>query len=186
MGPKGSFSDIAAKYLGKGFQKKYCGSLGAVFEAAECGELVFAPVQNKIVGEIKPAAKRLASGGYKIIKTIRAPVEFVLAGRKRLALGDVAKIYCAKIASLQCGKFIKKYLRNAKVSFVKGSTAVAFKKVVQQKGFSSAGIGSLLAARARGLVILARGIQDDKNNWTEFALICVFCAGRNKARLLRR
>lgn len=169
LGPAGSFSDIAADKLKINCKKRYVHTLGAVFRNIKTGDLGLVPVKNKIIGAIK-SAKRINSPQFKIIKRFKVPIRFVLASKKKVALKNIRFLYGFKPANNQCGKFIKLHFKHVKKINSFGSTGAACKKVVQQKGFSAAAIGSRIAARQYKLKVLADNIQDEPNNWTEFVL----------------
>jgi len=51
------------------------------------------------------------------------------------------------------------------------TTGAAFKKVVQLKRLKGAAIGASEGAMLHNLYALAANIQDDRDDWTEFALV---------------
>lgn len=70
-------------------------------------------------------------------------------------------------------KFLKKYTPRAKFLLNFDSTSGAIKKIVQlnrKMEDTSAAIGSEKAVKIYRLSILARNIQDSREDWTEFVL----------------
>lgn len=169
LGPEGSFSDIGIEKAIKNAKKKYVFQIKDIFAKTTKGIFGFVPVENKIVGEIKDA-KQVKEGKWKILKTVELPVKFVLGAIKKMEFSKIKSLYCAQIAQSQCKKFIKKYLKNAKIVSNFASTSAAFKKIVQRRDFSAAVIGSRQACKIYGFKVLVSEIQDKKNDWTRFAL----------------
>ncbi len=177
LGPRGSFSCMAAGRLGRRFKKIYCASVAEILEMVDKGAHGLLPVKNKIVGEIKRIIRQLKKGNYMRLKTIRLPVRFVLAAGRKMDLRDIKTVYAVDVAKKQCGKFLKKHLQHVLYDTSADSVTKAITKIVQARGISarengkSAVITSLRAAKNHKLKILDRGIEDKPGNWTEFVLI---------------
>lgn len=191
LGPKGSFSDVAAGKLKSGFNKKYVVTLADIFKEAAFraggGNTVFGlvPVKNKIIGAIKESKTGLKSNKWVIKKRFKVGIKFVLArtssasaSRQGGKLENIKYVYCTPVAKAQCAEFLRDRLpcvKYPKLALGCASTSATFKKIVQLGGArakQSAAIGNEFAAKLYGLKILARDIQDKKKNWTEFAVFC--------------
>lgn len=175
LGPAGSFSDEAAKKLGRNFAPVYCKSFRDVFNNVKSGMLGFLPVRNKIVGEIPETASffRVPSADCTILKSFKYPISFVLAVSRKMHISQIRTLYTSPVVADQCRKFIHRYLPHVRIFFHVDSSSDAIKKIVQLKpeeAEHSAAIGSEKAAKMYGLKVLERRIQDDPKDWTEFVL----------------
>lgn len=173
LGPEGSFSSMAADRFGGGWQRKYVRSFAALFPAVKGATFGLVPVRNKIVGKIPGVESFFKKKSYRIVSKFRVPIRMVLAAKKKMAFGAIRSVFAAKVVKMQCEKFLKKNLVGAKYFTDFTSSPLAFKKIVQLKGkmaFESAAIGSEKSAKLFGLTVLARNIQDDEKDWTEFVL----------------
>lgn len=179
LGPAGSFSDIASQKLGAGFARHYVASFKDVFAFMKRGAHGLVPVRNKILGPIVPAVQHLKKGKFEILKKVRLPVSFVLAAtakagsltKKGTKLENIKTVYCPEVVRQQCSKFIKKNLAHAKFPRASEASTMSFKKIVQLGGNSAATIGPERAAKIYKLKVLARKLEDQRNDWTEFWLI---------------
>ncbi|MBI2638022.1 hypothetical protein HYW83_00320 [Candidatus Peregrinibacteria bacterium] len=173
LGPDGSFSSMAADRLGKEYQRRYVGSFSALFYEVRGDSFGLIPIMNKIVGPIKMAVKFLKKKRYLAVRKFRIPIRMALVVRRRVALNEIQRVYAPLIVKKQCRIFIKKYLPAAAFYTDFASSSLAFKKIVQlkrEKAYCSAAIGSEKAAKIFKLHVLARNIQDDPHDWTEFVL----------------
>lgn len=173
LGPEGSFSSFAADRLGKQYRRRYVGSFGALFREVQGDSFGFVPIKNKIVGPIKTAKKFLKRKSYQAVRKFRVPIQMILVAKRQASLNSIKHIYAPLIVKKQCGIFIKKHLRTAVFHMNFASSSLAFKKIVQlkeKKAYYSAAIGSEKATKIFKLKVLARNIQDDPKDWTEFVL----------------
>ncbi|MEK7524412.1 MAG: prephenate dehydratase domain-containing protein [Patescibacteria group bacterium] len=171
LGPADSFSDLAVRRF-RNAKIAYASSFAVLFKRIQSGSLVLLPVHNKIIGPIPEVKKYLKTHPVKIMKKFRMPISFVLASKRKMSLSEVRRIYSIGPAMDQCKKFLKKYLSSSKKVRV-ASTAQAYKKIVQLTAQGAAAIGSLAGAKSYQLVVLARQIQDDPKDWTEFVIVKV-------------
>lgn len=176
LGPEGSFSSMAANRAGGRWERKYVHSFEVLFRAVKGTTFGLVPVRNKIVGKIPGVEKLLQKKPYCIVSKFRMPIRMVLAGKKKIPFDAIHSVFAAKVVKMQCEKFLKRNLDGAKFFTGFTSSPLAFKKIVQLKGkkaYQSAAIGSEKSAKLLKLRILARNIQDDKKDWTEFILLCL-------------
>ena len=180
IGPAGSFSDYATeesvfikKLTDGNFKKRYVVSVAAVFKRVRPGNYGLVPVRNKIIGKIPGAEKFFKKGKFKIIRRFRMPVKFVLAAKKRVKLREISRIFASPVARAQCKNFLHKNFQNVHFERAAFSTSASYKKVVQlklERARKWAAIGSEFGAKIYQLTILAKNIQDDPHDWTEFVL----------------
>lgn len=172
LGPAGSFSDIAATRLGASFKKCYVTSFAKLFaKLKDKNHYGLVPVRNKIVGKIFEVSHFMKKKKFKEIHTFKMRVTFVLAAKKGVTPQNIRRIYCPLVVKQQCFKFLGKNLPKANFSLNFDSSSAAYKKIVQLKNFSAAAIGSEYGAKLYGLKVLARNIQDDPDDWTEFVVV---------------
>lgn len=172
LGPSGSFSDIAASKISRKCEKKYVRTIADIFKNVGEGDFGLIPLKNKLVGGIAESIKGLRNGAFPIMRKYKIPVNFVLAAPEQMDFDEINRVYCPVVVRKQCKKFIKKHLKKSKIISDFESSSIAFKKIVQKRDISAAAIGSGPAAKIYNFKILASDIQDEQNDWTQFALIC--------------
>lgn len=188
LGPEGSFSHEAFKKLGHGFSPIACRSIRDVARRAAEGALGFLPVRNKIIGEIEETVRvfKSARTALVVLRKIKFPISCVLAAKENIPFSRIRTLYAFGAVRDQCGKFIGEKLPKARIFSRVASSSAAIKKVVQLTGKmadESAAIGSEKAVKIYGLKILARGIQDDPEDWTEFLLFRMKRGRRHTTRV---
>ena len=142
-----------------------------VIEAVEEGEADYGilPVENTTAGSINEVYDLLLRTRLSIVGEEIYEVNHCLSAVAEVPLANIRRIYSHPQALAQCSNFLAS-LKNCHIeSFV--DTAEAVKKVKDDQDLSQAAIASEEAAIAHGLVILKRGIANQKHNYTRFFIL---------------
>ncbi len=126
------------------------------------------PIENSIAGRVADVHHLLPASGLKIVGERFKPIRFQLMANKGVTL-DQVKIACSMpIALSQCRHSLKK-LGLAHESA--GDTAGAASALALKPDPTRAAVAPALAAEIYGLDILARDIEDERNNTTRFLVM---------------
>ncbi len=181
QGIAGAYSEMAALHFVKKSELEnlkenieYIGleTFEDIFEKVESEDLVFGvvPIENSLAGSIYKNYDLLAKHDLKIIGEDLVHVNhqlLVLPGTKKK---DVKEVYSHWQALAQCAHNTKKFLPDVKVVEYFDTAGAA--QMLQETGDKSrAAISSLKAKQTYGLEILKADFQDNKDNWTRFAVI---------------
>ena len=174
MGPKGTFSDIAAQvYIKKKRIKAGINlypTIYDVFEAVNFGkaDLGVVPLENSEDGSVRITLDELFKSDLNIESSMVLPIKHCLAVYSRTKV--IREIMSNTHPLTQCHNFIKKYYPNAKLS-ESLSTASAMQKIARGKKIGVAAIGPSQTAKLYDLKILKDNIQDNKKNITRFVIV---------------
>lgn len=168
LGPRGTFSEKAAKQWDSKAEIVYCDSISDAIEAILTGEVDFSivPIENSLDGSIRITLDLLRENAPPVIGEMDVHVELCLLfkGKKE----DVTMIYSKSEALTQCPKYIKTNFPGVQV-YESTSTADAAHKASLAKHIAA--VASREAAREYGLKIFAENIQDVNENYTRFIVI---------------
>ncbi len=171
QGVHGAYSEAAAeKHFGRKNRFIGCYNIADVFSAVERGDVDFGfvPVENSIEGPVTQTYDSLVNGklfvhGENIIRISHCLIGF--GGRKP---GDISGVYSHPQALAQCSRFIH---RNRMVEIPFYDTAASAKHIKDEGLKDFGAIASERAARAYGLSVIMRGIENDRMNYTRFFAI---------------
>ena len=144
-------------------------SIGDVFAAVESGEASYGvvPVENSTEGVVSHSLDLLAESDLKVVAQVTLSVEQCLVGAG--PLDQVRKVLSKDIALAQCRGWLSRHLPQA--ALVETDSTAAAVEIVAKEPAGQAAIASAAAAESRGVAILARGIQDRRDNATRFFVI---------------
>ncbi len=142
------------------------------FEAVQSGdcELGMIPVENSIAGRVADVHHLLPSSGLRIIGERFKPIHFQLMANPGTRLEDVATVLSMPFALGQCRKTLRRLNPNLK-SEATGDTAASAKLLAERPDPTKAALAPALAAEIYGLDILARDVEDERNNTTRFLIM---------------
>ncbi len=171
QGVHGAYSEAAAeKHFGRKNRFIGCYNIADVFSAVERGDVDFGfvPVENSIEGPVTQTYDSLVNGklfvhGENIIRISHCLIGF--GGRK---LRNISGVYSHPQALAQCSRFIH---RNRMVEIPFYDTAASAKHIKDEGLKDFGAIASERAARAYGLSVIMRGIENDRMNYTRFFAI---------------
>ncbi len=169
LGPKGSYSSLAAQALAPGARELPCGSFYAAAEGLERGEADCAvlPVENTLQGAVTQNLDLLYSAPDLVaVREYLLKIEHRLIAKAGAKLSDIRRVFSHEQAILQCGKFIAQNLPEAKIVYT-DSTMQSVSRISEP---GDAGIvGSHVCAE--GLAFIGGNIADEPKNFTHFLLV---------------
>ena len=176
-GDKGSFSEEAgllySKNLNINSTLEYLIDMEGVLAAVENGtvDMGIFPVVNLRGGLVRMAYDAMGNHKFKVIDELWFKVHQCLLVTSGMTIHQIDYIVSHPQAFAQCGKYIQKNLKDAKLIEWQ-DTAAAAKALSQGKLHPmSAVIAPERAAHIYGLDILAKNIQDDDPNLTAFIIV---------------
>lgn len=173
LGPCGTFSQQAASLWSCGkYQLKEYPTIASAIRAVDIGDIhsCIVPIENSLNGSVTATLDMLA---FECDVYITG--EFVLRITQNLLVkpgakkNDIKTIMSHPQALGQCSKLLEDEFRGVEIRAV-NSTAQAAKNVQENDG-TIAAIAPETAADMYGLEILYPECNDDKNNFTRFAII---------------
>ncbi|HEY0395914.1 MAG TPA: prephenate dehydratase domain-containing protein [Candidatus Elarobacter sp.] len=172
QGHAGAFSDVAARELVPGAETHGYPSFEAVAAAVDAGEAEYGvlPVENAIAGSIPRNYELLwERPNLRIRNEAVLRIELCLIGVGGATVDGIAEIRSHPVALEQVYEYAKAHPSWQKSTTT--DTAGAVREVVALGDPTLAAIGPALAAEIHGGTILARGVQDETENYTRFFLI---------------
>jgi len=169
LGPEGSFTHQAAlRVFGSSVPARPLRGIADVFASVERGEASYGvvPVENSTEGVVSHSLDLLAESPLKVVSQVTLEVEHCLVGAGPLA--GVRRVLSKDIALAQCRGWLARHLPNAELVET-ASTAAAVEALGGD--VTLAAVAAASAAESRGVPILARGIQDRRDNATRFFVI---------------
>ncbi len=170
QGAKGAFSHEAASRLFDGAEPQFVATWEDVIEAVRNGDADYGllPVENSSTGSVHEVFDLIMANRCHIAAAVDVPVKQCLLGVKGAHVEDIRTVVSHPQALSQCREFIRAH-GFAEQSY--GNTATAAARVAEQGDRTLAAIGSVKAAEAFGLEVLADGIQTFDGNTTRFVAI---------------
>ncbi len=168
LGPKGTYSEIAASKRFPGAELVYFNDIEDIFDAVERSELDagVVPLENSLEGSVALTMDLLLRRSIVICGEIVIPIRHCLLGR-----GDsenVKIILSHPQALAQCRQYLRRRYPAVEVRTT-GSTSHAAR--LAQEFPEMAAIANAEAADMYGLKILDEDIQDEKSNATRFVVV---------------
>ena len=134
----------------------------------EEAERAVVPIENSVEGSVTATLDALAgeASEVRIVGEVVHPIRHCLIARRQTRIEDVRRVVSHPQATAQCAGFLRERLPGAeRVSAA--STAEAVREVAAADA-PWAAIGSALSAELYGCSVLARGIEDHRENLTRF------------------
>ena len=170
LGPEATFTHEAAlRSFGSSIELEPQITVAEVFTRVEGGDVQHGvvPVENSMEGAVTHTLDELMNSPLKICGEVYLPVSQNLisseASTKRVSL-----VCSHPMALAQAGSWLRRELPWASLEDVE-STAEAARRAADEPGVAA--VGSVLAAGAHGLKVLARNIQDARANTTRFIVL---------------
>jgi prephenate dehydratase len=171
-GERGAFTELAAvEYFGRRAQTIAMPEFAGVFKAVDKGiaQYGIVPIENSLAGSIHENYDLLLENRLFIVGEIVLRISQFLIANPGVSRSDVRRVFSFPPATAQCKKFLRK-MRNVSIVPV-SNTAVAVKKIRDEKLMDAAAIGSMQAAIDYGMNCLARNIEDNPHNITRFLVL---------------
>jgi chorismate mutase/prephenate dehydratase len=177
LGPEATFTHEASRRsFGASVELVPQATVAEVFTLVERGEAEHGvvPVENSMEGAVTHTLDELMNSPLKICGEVYLPVSQNLIS-KESSLERVRVVASHPMALSQAATWLRHELPGARLEEVE-STAQAARRTALEAG--TAAVGSVLAAEAHGLNVLARNIQDARTNATRFIVLGRRWAGR--------
>lgn len=170
QGELGAYSHQACAQARPDFTPVPCQTFEDVVEMTRSGEvdLGMLAVENSTYGRVADVHSLLPKAGLHIVDEAFVRVHVNLLGVKGAALSDVQEAHGHVVILPQCAGFLKDHNIKGKVS---SDNARAAREVAEAGDKTRAALASELAAEIYGLDVLARHIEDHKNNTTRFLVM---------------
>ncbi|KMQ51643.1 Prephenate dehydratase [Chitinispirillum alkaliphilum] len=169
-GERGAFSELAAKeYFGDEQRTVAYSEFEQVFQAVKDGEHTFGivPIENSFAGSIYQNYDFLLESGLNIAGEIYLRIHHHLMANKGCTINSIKQVYSHPQAFAQCKQFLRnKFSKDDLISYP--STALAVKKIREEKLENVAAVASMQAAIDYDMDLLASNIEDNKANTTRF------------------
>jgi chorismate mutase/prephenate dehydratase len=127
------------------------------------------PVENTAAGSINEVYDLLLCAQVSIVGEEVLRVEHCLLALNETLLANIRQVYSHPQALAECMKFVSKLPSCQAMPYA--DSAMAVKKVKEEKDASLAAIGSEEAGRLYGLKVLRRNIEDQQNNYTRYLVL---------------
>lgn len=167
LGPKGSYSQLAAEAMCEGQEIVLMNSFPAVVEALASGQVdrAILPIENSIQGGVLQNLDLMETKELFAIREHVLPIDHRLVTRGKIPYNKIKCIYSHEQAIGQCSEFLEKHFQGVQRIFTR-STAECLERI----GEDSAGIvGGHV--QGDGLVLSEENIANVKNNFTRFMLL---------------
>lgn len=166
LGPKGTFTEIAAKKVFRDASFKYCDTIDDVFNAVESGaDFGVVPMENSLEGGLDVTMDCLAGYDIKIHGEVILDICLCLIGE--IKKKEIKVILSHPHALAQCRRFLTSNFPNAKL-LRSESTASAMREIRGMK--NAVAIGAKNSARIYGLNVIVEDIGD-RPSQTRFIII---------------
>lgn len=171
QGEPGSFSHEAALKLVPDAEILPCALSADVFAALDSGaaDAAVIPIENSLAGSVLEHFDLLLHHDVKVVRETQIRIRHNLIAVAGAKIGEIERVYSHAVALAQCRRFLADYPRMKAVAFY--DTAGSVKQLVNSHDTTAAAIASEQAAAYYGAEILARGIEDDEENYTRFFLV---------------
>ncbi len=169
LGPEYTYSHLAAiERFGQTAELTPVGTIAAVFEEVERGhsEYGLVPIENSTDGRVTDALDSLARSSVKICGEVPLRIRHCLLGIGTRS--EVKRVYSKAQPLSQCRNWLGKHMPDTQLSEV-ASSADAAQKAARDP--QAAAIASRQAGTNYSLSVLARNIEDNRDNVTRFAVI---------------
>ena len=171
QGERGAFSEEAArKVLGPEIEVLPCRTFEDAFAAVADGRATCAviPIENSLAGSVLRNYELLAGGDLSIEAETYLRIELALIGQRGARLADIREVHSHPVALAQCHRFIAQHDLQAIPAY---DTAGSVKDVLESGKKEAAAIAGVWAAEIYGGEVLARDLEDHRENFTRFLLL---------------
>ncbi|MCT8139521.1 prephenate dehydratase [Anaerobacillus sp. CMMVII] len=175
LGPKGTFTEVAAKAVFPNDERVPFTSIPDCMDGVSNGAVQFAvvPIENAIEGSVNLTLDYLLHNKKLLINgEIVVPIEQHLLIHTNYIhnWANIEKVYSHPHAIAQCHKFLRSMLPNAQLEYM-NSTGAAAEYVAKHPNEPIAAIGNHLAAKQYQLEIAQDSVHDYDNNHTRFVIL---------------
>ncbi|MBU9713984.1 prephenate dehydratase [Evansella tamaricis] len=174
LGPKGSFTEAAAKALLPNEQGISFRTIPDCIDAVKDNivDCAVVPLENAIEGSVNITLDYLIHHQRMTIAAeITAPIyqHLMIKEENKDKWQEVTAVYSHPHAIAQCHKFIREHLNSANLSYTSSTAEAA--RFVSEAEENIAAIANTVAAKEYGLTIVQSEINDYNNNSTRFIVL---------------
>ena len=172
QGERGAFSEEAAlKLLGHDIELVPRRTFDDLYSSFREGvaDLLLAPIENSIAGEVKASADLLRQSELQIIDEVSIPIAQHLIACPNSDFSSIEEVQSHPVALAQCAHFFKANPQLKQI--VSDDTAGSVAEVLKAGEKHRAAIAGKRAAQLYGGVIIRENIQDTSDNITRFVLL---------------
>ncbi len=186
LGPEGTYTHAAVhKHFGHAVSSTPLVSIDEIFYEVDAGVAKYGlvPVENSTEGAVNHTLDLFIQSPLKICGEVSLPIHHFLLGEEQ-DLSRIKKVYSHQQSLAQCRHWLEASLPDVETEAV-SSNAEAARLVKGQVG--CAAIASAAAGDLYDLKVLARNVEDEKDNTTRFLVIGqqdVKPSGRDSTSLL--
>ncbi len=171
QGVEGAYSHAAmCRFFGENVNSFHVSKFREAMEAIANGEADYAvlPIENSSAGIVTDNYDLLVDFENYIVGEQVIRCEHVLMGLPGAKLEDITQVYSHQQALSQCERFLNEHGNWMRTPY--DNTALAARKVAEDKDPSHAAIGSAFAAKRFGLEVLKEHVYDNEANSTRFII----------------
>jgi prephenate dehydratase len=171
QGEPGSFSHEAALKLTPDAEILPCALSAEVFAKLDEGgaDAAAIPIENSLAGSVLEHFDLLLKHDVKVVRETLLRIRHNLIAISGAELDELERVYSHPVALAQCRRFLAEHPRMKAIAFY--DTAGSVKQLVEMSDPYAGAIASEQAAAYYGAEMLARGIEDDAENYTRFFLV---------------
>lgn len=172
QGVEGAYSHGAAlQYFGEDADVYHVHTFEEAMQEVQEGRADYGvlPIENSTAGAVIDNYDLQIKYSNHIVAETFVPVCHALLGCPDAEAADIRTVFSHPQALMQCSEFLNQQKGVRQISLE--NTAVAAKKVVEDRDKTQAAIASEIAGRLYGLKVLQPEIQNNKNNTTRFIII---------------
>lgn len=169
QGEHGAYSEEAAQdHYGPDVRTLPCESFEAVFAAVEVGKASegLIPIENSLAGSVHRNYDLLLRHELHIVGETHLRIRHCLLALPGTTLDQIRLVTSHPQALAQCERFLGE-LEGVEIQAAYDTAGTA-KEIQKNNRAGVAAIASAGAARVYGLLVLARGIEDEPTNYTRF------------------
>jgi len=171
QGESGAYSEMAAvQHFGPNVELAPYRTLPDVFESVESKRVdcAIVPIENSIEGSVNETYDLLLNTKLMVSNEVYLRVVHCLIGYSDISMDKIQAVYSHPQALGQCRSFIKSH-EFEPIPFY--DTAGSVKMLKEIRIDNAAAIAGERAAEIYGMKIFAKGIEDNKNNYTRFLVL---------------
>lgn len=172
QGVEGAYGQAAMQhYFGDNCNSFHVRTFRDAMEAIEEGSADYAvlPIENSSAGAVNEMYDLLVEFENYIVGETIIPITHTLSGLPGTKLEEIQRVYSKAEALMQTSRFLDEHSNWQQISVV--NTAIAARKVLEDKDKSQAAVCSAYAAKLHGLSVLQDNINDEPNNSTRFIVV---------------
>ena len=171
QGELGAYSEMAVySFFSQSVEVKLCKIFDDVFESVKTGDVNYGvvPIENSIEGSVNRTYDLFLEYDLKVCGEIIIRISHCLIAHKGTSIDQIKTVYSHPQALAQCRKFLEHHKLKAISTF---DTAGSVKMIKEENLMDAAAIASERAAQLYNMTVLAKEIEDIKNNSTRFFVL---------------